>query len=339
MNQKGFAPIIYILVILLISSGIVGGSFYIKNNIRKINNINEIQSTPSPSPTITTKPPLTPLPSSPATPLVTDNCTDDSQCSNGYKCQAIQGSATVCPATTYNVNTGSVTKPAASCTPSTTIIKGTCKKTEGGSCKIDSDCYAGLICHRNKCINPTSGGDCLGPNDNSCPDGYKCVQGCGPPVARVGDKPPGYFCEVEELANKPRNCPICLASNTRISTPEGEVKVKDLSVGMKVYSLDKQGKKIVVDIAKVSATSVLLTHQVIHITLTDGRQLWVSPNHPTINGVEVGQLQVGQSYDGSVILGVQLIPYWDNKTYDLLPKSETGFYFANGILMGSTLKQ
>jgi len=108
---------------------------------------------------------------------------------------------------------------------------------------------------------------------------------------------------------------------------------------MKVYSVNEQGKKIVVDIIKVSSTQAPASHRVVHLTLSDGRELWVSPNHPTIDGLEAGQLQVGQNYDGSIILSSELIPYWDNKTYDLLPNSETGFYFANSILMGSTLKQ
>lgn len=338
MNQKGLTSIIYILVIILISSGIIGGSFYIKNNLSKFNNINNVQLSPSPSPYSSHEPSLVPSPSS-SNASTAGNCTDNSQCTSGYKCQVLEGEGTICPEGTYNVSTGAFISPEASCQPTTKIIKGQCKLSESGVCQTDNDCYTGLICHRNICTNPISKVNCSGVNDSSCPDGYKCIQGCGPPVARIGDPPPGYLCEVEELANKPRNCPICLASNTKISIPEGEVNVRDLTVGMRVYSLDKQGQKIIVDIAKVSATTVSSSHQVIHLILTDGRQLWVSSHHPTANGIEAGQLPVGQNYDGSVILSVELIPYWDNKTYDLLPNSETGFYFANGILMGSTLKQ
>ncbi|OGE63099.1 hypothetical protein A2964_03275 [Candidatus Daviesbacteria bacterium RIFCSPLOWO2_01_FULL_40_27] len=337
-TQKGFMQIIFILGIIIVSVGIIGGSFYIKNNLSKVNNINNVQLTPSPSPYGSQEPSLAPSPTS----LNTSrggNCTDDSQCTSGYKCQVLEGEGTVCPEGTNKVSTGTFTLPEASCQPTTKIIKGQCKLTEGGSCQTDNDCYSGLVCHRNICTNPISKVSCSEPSDNSCPDGYKCVQACGPPVAREGDKPPGYFCEVEELANKPRNCPICLASNTQIATPTGDVNVKDLKVGMKVYSVNEQGKKIVVDIIKVSSTQAPASHRVVHLTLSDGRELWVSPNHPTIDGLEAGQLQVGQNYDGSIILSSELIPYWDNKTYDLLPNSETGFYFANSILMGSTLKQ
>src|SRR6476660_5466922 len=52
-------------------------------------------------------------------------------------------------------------------------------------------------------ISPTHGeGDCSGPNDKSCPNGYKCVQKCGPPVARAEDPPPGYQCLPDDQADK-----------------------------------------------------------------------------------------------------------------------------------------
>lgn len=338
MNQKGFAPIIFILGIIIVSGLIIGGSLYIKSGLSKFDNINNVQSTPSPSPYSLHKP--SPVPSSTISNASTaGNCTDDSQCASGYKCQVLESTGTACSGGKYNVSTGISTPPKEPCQPTNKIIKGQCKLIEGSSCQTNNDCYVGLACHSNICTNPISEISCVGSNDSSCPDGYKCVQGCGPPVVRVGDKPPGYFCEVEELANKPRNCPICLASNTQISTPVGDINVRDLKIGMKVYSTNSFGQRIIADIIKTSNTTTPITHKVVYLILADGRELWVSPNHPAANGLEVGQLQIGQSYNGSVILSAELVPYWDNKTYDLLPNSETGFYFANGILMGSTLKQ
>lgn len=49
--------------------------------------------------------------------------------------------------------------------------------------------------------------DCKGPSDY-CPSGYTCIQKCGPPVVRVGDPPPGYYCALNEIVGKPRMCPI-----------------------------------------------------------------------------------------------------------------------------------
>lgn len=178
---------------------------------------------------------------------------------------------------------------------------------------------------------------CSSPDDTSCPAGYKCIQSCGPPVARQEDPPPPYFCELNEIANKPRNCPICLASNTNISTPNGDINVKNIKVGMHVWSLNKKGEKVVSTVIKISNTDVLKTHKVVHLVLSDKREVWVSANHPTINGLYVGKLKVGDIYDGFKVLTSELINYWDNKTYDILPDSETGYYWANGILLGSTI--
>jgi hypothetical protein len=156
-------------------------------------------------------------------------------------------------------------------------------------------------------------------------------------VARIGDLLPPYFCELNEIANKPRNCPICLASNTNISTPSGGINVKDIKVGMHVWSLNKKGEKVMSTIVKISSTDVPKTHKVVHLILSDKRGVWVSPNHPTINDFSVGSLKIGDLYDGSKVQSVNIIPYWDNKTYDILPDSETGYYWASGILLGSTL--
>lgn len=181
------------------------------------------------------------------------------------------------------------------------------------------------------------GKSCAGPNDSICGSGYACVQDCGPPVARIGDLPPPYHCQTNAFAQKPRMCPICLASNTRIATPAGDVNVTDLKAGMSVWSPDAQGKRISQRISKVSKTAVPSTHHVIHLFLSDGRQVWVSPQHPLMDGRPVGSLHAGDVYDGATVMSADLIPYWDDATYDLLPDGDTGAYWANGILLKSTL--
>lgn len=177
---------------------------------------------------------------------------------------------------------------------------------------------------------------CNGPGD-TCPSGYTCIQKCGPPVVQMDSPPPGYYCEMNSLASKPRMCPICLASNTLISTPGGEVNVTNINVGMSVWSTDKRGNKVLSKVVTVSHTDAPKSHKVVHLVLKDGRDVWVSPDHPTILGARVGDLRIGEVYDGASILSIDLVPYWDKKTYDLLPNSETGEYWANGILLGSTL--
>lgn len=158
-------------------------------------------------------------------------------------------------------------------------------------------------------------------NDKACPAGYECS---GLPA--YGCYPPG--CPT----------PICLAADVTISTPEGEVLVTDLREGMFVLTLDKNGNSVAEPVLKVSKTQVAGDHQVVHLVLADGRELQVSPGHPTTDGRTVGELKVGDSYDGAVVEKADLIPYGDDATYDLLPAGESGYYFANEVLLKSTLK-
>jgi hypothetical protein len=79
------------------------------------------------------------------------------------------------------------------------------------------------------------------------------------------------------------------------------------------------------------------THQIIHLVLNDGRELWASPGHPTADGRTLGNLKVDGLLDGARITLIERLPYNGTATFDLLPSGATGFYWANGILMGSTL--
>ncbi len=132
-------------------------------------------------------------------------------------------------------------------------------------------------------------------------------------------------------------CPICLATDTLIDTPNGPVAVQDLRVGMLVWTTDKAGTRVALPLIQISKTVVPATHQVVLLVLSDGRELRVSPGHPTTDGRTVGQLRVGDSLDGAIILSAERVPYTGSATYDLLPASETGFYWANEILIASTL--
>lgn len=137
---------------------------------------------------------------------------------------------------------------------------------------------------------------------------------------------------------KKEPCPICLASNTTIATPKGGINVKDIRVGMEVWSVNRQGERIASRVKKIGSTIAPPLHQMVYLRLADGRNIQVSPRHPTAGSILVSQLHVGDAYDGSRVVSTSLIPYSDKKTYDLLPDSETGYYWANGVLLGSTLK-
>jgi hypothetical protein len=106
---------------------------------------------------------------------------------------------------------------------------------------------------------------------------------------------------------------------------------------MMVWSLDAKGNKIAVPIISVSSAIVLPTQQIVHLVLRDGRELLASSRHPTADNRSIGELMTGSAYDGSVVDTSELIAYSGRKTYDLLPGGPTGFYWANGVLVGSTL--
>ena len=184
----------------------------------------------------------------------------------------------------------------------------------------------------------TLGDECSGPDDASCPKGTRCIQKCGPPVAREDDPPPGWYCERDDIADQPRMCPICLASDMAIATPDGPVNVKDVRVGTVVWTLDAGGSKVAAGVLAVSRMPAPAAHRVVRLRLSDGREARISPDHPTIDGRYVGDLRAGDAYDGAVVRSAEREAYGDDATYDLLPEG-IGAYWVNGILMGSTLKR
>jgi hypothetical protein len=132
-------------------------------------------------------------------------------------------------------------------------------------------------------------------------------------------------------------CPICLAKGTRIATPEGEVAVEDLHRGVVVWSLDRSGRRMAVEVEQVGRTPVPEGHQMIRLTLADGRTLTASPGHPLPDGAPISTLRPGAYLAGSMIIAADRVGYSGRFTFDLLAAGETGTYWADGILLGSSL--
>ena len=42
--------------------------------------------------------------------------------------------------------------------------------------------------------------------------------------------------------------------------------------------------------------------------------------------------------EAQTLVGAELVPYQYERTYDILPRSSSGTYFAGGLQLGSTLK-
>ena len=134
------------------------------------------------------------------------------------------------------------------------------------------------------------------------------------------------------------SCPICLAAGSLIETPNGPVAVENLEIGDSVWTVDEAGERIIGTVLELGSVRVPSTHQVIHILLSDSRELWASPGHPTADHRTLADLKAGDVLDGAQVTLVERMPYPGAATYDLLPSGGTGFYWVNGILMGSTLE-
>ncbi len=132
-------------------------------------------------------------------------------------------------------------------------------------------------------------------------------------------------------------CPICLAASSVISTPSGPIPVSKIAVGMHVWSADADGRHV--DAVVVETTSRLAApgSELIRVVLADGRQITASAPHEIADGRSLGILSVGDEIDGIAVTRLDRVDGSFGFTYDLLPSGATGEYWADGILMRSTL--
>jgi hypothetical protein len=130
----------------------------------------------------------------------------------------------------------------------------------------------------------------------------------------------------------------CLAASDRISTPIGSVPVRQLHAGMIVWSVDATGHRLAASVVRVSHRPAAPGQRMIQLVLAGGRIVDASAGHPTADGHYVGDLRPGDMLDGSLIRSVESFPYVGD-TWDLLPSGPTGTYWANDVLLGSTLAQ
>lgn len=188
-------------------------------------------------------------------------------------------------------------------------------------------------------VKPTDGNDYMSWKIETVCLPIQSWQGAGfEPIIDLKDGTLVYKRKDGSLFRGTTNRCKCLASSTNISTSLGKVNIKQLKIGMLVWTVDKNGQREIQPIIKLNSVYVGDNYKISHLKMVDGRNLLVSSTHPISKNHLVSDLSTGDSYDGSVVQSNSLISYDDKYTYDLLPAGETGFYFANGILMGSTLK-
>ncbi|MBI4180796.1 MAG: Hint domain-containing protein [Chloroflexi bacterium] len=145
--------------------------------------------------------------------------------------------------------------------------------------------------------------------------------------------------EIKVLKREPsfNTYPICLAGGTLIDTPGGPVPVEQLRQGMAVWTVDDSGKRTAAAVVETVMTPVPAFFQMVKLRLNDGRTVSASPGHPTAEGRALDDYRVGDTLDGALVAVVEHVAYNGEATYDILPAGSTGLYWANGILLKSTL--
>jgi len=132
------------------------------------------------------------------------------------------------------------------------------------------------------------------------------------------------------------NCPICAAPDTPIATPCGDRPIASLRVGDLVYSVD-HGEVVAVPVLVIGRTPVT-GHHVVRVLLDSGAMLEISAGHPTADGRTFGELTAASWLDDRHrVVSADVVPYAHDATWDILPASDTGTYFAAGALIGSTM--
>lgn len=247
----------------------------------------------------------------------------------------------------------SVKDPQSSCADAP-ALPDTCPKTAEAATGDCTDpmlsCWYddGSICH----CSPCRGGSEYPLCQTIDPPQWACVkpdEACPNPLPQAGtscDAAPELSCGAScELPIRCQDrvwqygqemCPICAAPDTPIATPRGERPISELAPGDLVYSVDETGI-IVVPVLRAGSTPVA-NHRVVQVVLSDGTRLRLSPGHPTADGRTFAALLDGGALDAEhAVLSATLVPYTESRTFDILPGSPSGTYFAGGALIGSSL--
>ncbi|MSQ31640.1 MAG: hypothetical protein EXR59_00130 [Dehalococcoidia bacterium] len=132
-------------------------------------------------------------------------------------------------------------------------------------------------------------------------------------------------------------CPICLSEGTLIDTPNGPILVEMLHAGASIWTVDRNGNRASAEVLQTSQTPVPASHQVVHVVLSNRREVYASAGHPNADGRALGDIAVDDELESARVMSADLLAYTHEYTYDVLPSGDTGQYWANGILLGSTL--
>ena len=232
---------------------------------------------------------------------------------------------------------GTTCSPA--CGEARTCCSGRCVNTNNdplncGNC--GTRCGGGTYCGGGQCVAPPCTTTCQGGQgccaSQCCASNELCCDPQGPISTEPVCVPPN------DAGTCPMGCaPLCKCASpdTPIATPTGDRAIASLAVGDLVYSTE-QSAVVVVPIVRVNRTPVQ-AHEVVRVLLANGNVLAISAGHPTADGRTFGDLRAGDRLDGIRILSAEVVRYPFTHTYDILPGSSSGAYYAGGALVGSTL--
>lgn len=243
-------------------------------------------------------------------------------------------------------------------------------------CEVDDDCTGDEICEEYEPTDACTFGlgtrcvaDCRTGTD-PCPEGHACddtgrctalqcpdawtcesnfdcdpgaaeadVHGCARRTCSTDGECDCGACVTGACHDGPGACRpdcACAAPDTLVATPGGERAIADLRMGDLVFSVDREGV-IAVPIVRTNRVAVSEGHQVARVHLADGRNFEMTPGHPTADGRSLGDLSPGDLLGDVRVTRIEIVSYAHPYTYDILPASSTGSYFAAGALVGSTL--
>ena len=260
-------------------------------------------------------------------------------CLRGTTCPAVSCvSACGCSATEIccNAHASGTNTCTLQCISATTCPSVSCTVPTGDAgsdATPGSDAFAGEAAASDGAISDSGGGSCA---PGTCRFEYDPTGPCLPPGGPVGggDGSLSGCCGCGNDGFCSAEC-VCASPDTPIATPAGDRPIASLSEGDVVLSINR-GEVAAVPLRRVRRRAVT-NHRVVEVTLANGSTLRISAAHPTADGRSFGDLHAGDWLGGFEVGSARVVPYSEDATYDILPDSDTGTYFAGGALIGSTL--